>query len=347
MKVIFVKNLLLCIVVTFLYSCTNRESKEEGVLFLDLVPTQIFQEDLTGIYLTEAKIGIDSFDVFISIPHQGLIVKTDSLLNLKAFVNGRNYLPDFDFPLHLDVLHDKLIVEEMAHQRIFTLNKGNFEYMSSTKFPTSSQGISFSISSQNRLIYSSFPEAGKTGLVWMDMESGNFQTSKLFMPQEKIRLNDQSRLGCFCQQGSWSVGRFLPILEQLDQNGNVASQVDLTIYEPLKRGFDTLMTRRANDPDFEINRKIQNLITSLDCWDNKLLIGFTDLVGSNRTNIRHLLLFATDQVGDVFLEKILRLKTANDDEMYHFQAVKYNPITSFLYAQGSETNYIYAFKVNL
>jgi hypothetical protein len=342
-----VKNLLLCIVVSFLYSCSNSERKEEGVSFLDIVPAQIFQEDLNGIYLTEAKIGIDSFDVFIAISNQGLIVKTDSLLNLISFVNGRDYLPDFDFPLHLDVHQDKLIVEEMAYQRIFTLDKGNFEYINSRKFPTSSQGISFSMSPQNRLIYSSYPEAGKTGLVWLDMESGYLQTSKVFMPQEKVRLSDQLRLGCFCQQGSWSVGRFLPILEQLDPNGNVVGQVDLSIFEPLKRGFDTLMARRANDPDFEINRKIQNLVTSLDCWDNKLLIGFTDMVGSNRTNIRHLLLFSTDQEGDVFLEKILRLKTGNDDEMYHFQGVKYNPITSFLYAQGSETNYIYAFKVNL
>jgi hypothetical protein len=180
------------------------------------------------------------------------------------------------------------------------------------------------------------------------LRNGHVKTSKDFISQKnKFRIHDQIKLGCFCGNNSlWSLGRFLPILEKIDDQGYVKYSYDLLKYEPLKRAYDSLMVKREKMPDFESSNISQNIITSLDCFGNKILVGFTDLIGENRVNVRHLLLFSFDNNG-INLEKILSLRTGNEDEKFHFQAVKYNPKTSLLYAQGFELNRVYVFKVKL
>ena len=330
------------------FACNNKKGDIDHVEYVNLNPQGFFDEERYNIFLTEAKITTDNEDVFFSLGHQGLIIRTDSLLNLMSFVNGRDSFPEFDFPTNLVVKDDKLFVEELAYQRVFIMNKKNYKLINMVKFPIPSMGIGINISEENELAYSFYPEQGKTGLAWVDLGGGQAKTSRDFFPQEgKIRMSDQIRLGCFCQTDRlWSLGRFMPKLELLDEDGEVKKQFDLMQFEPLKRAFDTLMVRRKNTPNFELNGVSQNIVTSLDCFENKLLVGFTDLVGLDRSNVRHLLLFAADEQG-INLEKILRLKTGNDDELYHFQSVKYNPKTSLLYAQGLESNRIYVFPVNL
>ncbi|EOZ99749.1 hypothetical protein A33Q_0430 [Indibacter alkaliphilus LW1] len=330
------------------FSCYNKKSGIEDVEYLNLTPQGFFDEERHNIFLTEAKITTDDVDVFVSIAHQGLILRTDSLLNLISFINGRDSFPEFDFPTNLVVKDDELFVEELANQRVFIMDKENYKLISMKKFPISSMGIKIDISEENKLAYTIFPEKGKTGQAWVELEVGKTKTSKEFFSQEgKIRMSDQIRLGCFCKKNHlWSLGRFLLKLELLNDDGEVEKQFDLKQYEPLKRAFDTLLVKRRNIPDFESNRISQNIVTSLDCFDNKLLVGFTDLVGLDRSNVRHLLLFSSDEQG-INLEKILRLKTGNEDELFHFQSVKYNPKTSLLYAQGLESNRIYVFPVNL
>jgi hypothetical protein len=330
------------------FACNNKKSEELQIEYLDLTPLGFFDELKHNIFLTEAKITADSGDIFFSVGHQGLIVRTDSLLNLVSYINGRDKYPDFDFPGNLTIKGDTLFVEDLSYQRLFLLDKNDFNLIDIIKFPFLSMGIGMDISKSNKLLYSFFPEQGKTGLAWINLKNDHTESSKDFIPQmDKLRINDQIRLGCFCEEDSlWSIGRFLPILEKIDEQGYVEHSFDLLKYEPLKRAYDSLISKREKIPDFESSNISQNIITSLECFGNKFLVGFTDLIGLDRSNVRHLLLFSYDNER-ISLEKILRLRTGNEDEMFHFQTVKYNPKTSLLYAQGFESNKIYVFKLRL
>lgn len=332
----------------FHFACNNKKSEELQIEYLDLTPLGFFDELKHNIFLTEAKITADYGNIFFSVGNQGLIVMTDSLLNLVSYINGRDKYPDFDFPTNLTIKGDTLFVEDLAYQRLFLIDKNEYNLMGMAKFPFLSLGLGMDISKNNELVYSFFPEQEKTGLASINFNNGQTKFSKDFIPQKnKFRIYDQIRLGCFCENDFlWSMGRFLPILEKIDEKGHVEQSFDLLKYEPLKRAYDSLMSKREKIPDFESSNISQNIITSLECFGNKFLIGFTDLVGTKRSNVRHLLLFSSNKDG-INLEKILRLRTGNEDEMFHFQAVKYNPKTSFLYAQGSELNRIYVFKVKL
>lgn len=339
---------LVLTIICFCSSCTKKTEPKEPSQYLDLTPIGAFDEESHGIFLTEAKIAVDMSEVYVALSHQGLLLKTDSLLNPLSLIDGRDSFPDFEFPAHLMLKDSNLFVEDLASQRLFVLRKDNFKLKDVIKFPIPSMGIGMDIAEDNSLVFSSFPEPEKTGLVKWDYTANRTITSKSFFPHEgKLRLSDQIRLGCFCANGDfWSLGRFLPVLERLDNYGVAKIQYDLSAFQPIKQAYDTLITKRQQIPDFENSRIAQNIVTSLDCFEDKLLVGFTDLVGLDRSNIRHLLLISADDT-DIRLEKILRLRTGNDDEMYHFQTVTYNPKTSLLYAQGSESNKIYVFRVKL
>jgi hypothetical protein len=339
---------LVLFIICFSSSCTKKSEPKEPTQYLDLIPIGTFDEESHGVFLTEAKIAVDMSEVYVALSHQGLLLKTDSLLNPISQIDGRDSFPDFEFPAHMKVKDSLLFVEDLASQQLFVLQKGNFKLKDVIKFPLPSMGIGIDIAKDNSLVFSSFPEPENTGLVKWDYTANRTITSKAFFPHEgKLRLSDQVRLGCFCQNGElWSLGRFLPFVEQFDEYGVSKTQYDLSAFQPIKQAFDRLIEKRKQIPDFETSRISQNIVTSLECFEDKLLVGFTDLVGLDRSNVRHLLLFSVNDT-DIRLEKILRLRTGNDDEMYHFQTVAYNPKTSLLYAQGSETNRIYVFRVVL
>lgn len=331
-----------------LISCGKRSEIQEYQI-LEISPLNVFDEELNEIYLTDISLTTDSSNVFFVIPSQGLVVKTDAALNFISGVDGKFIYPDFDFPSNVVVKDNFAFIEDIAYQNIYKIDKNNFELYETYKLPIASMGIKLDISKTMEVLYSFIPSNSESGLATYDLNSQTFKTSNNYMPsKERFRALDQVRLGCFCEGSEkiMSIGRFLPHLEILSNLGNIEHQFDLSNIEPLTRAYDTLLQKRKNIPDFEFSSSSQNIITSLDCFDDKILIGFTDLIGVNRENVRHLALLKIDN-DEINVEKIIRLRTGNDDEKYHFISVKYNPNNKRLYAQGFETFKIYVFEVDL
>ncbi|RZS94592.1 hypothetical protein [Cecembia calidifontis] len=138
-----------------LSSCGNKEKSEKHQIeYLNLTPIGFFDELKHDIFLTETKITADSTDLFLSVGHQGLLIRTDSLLNLVSLISGKDKYPDFEFPSNMIIKGDTIIVEELAYQRLFLLDKNDFDLIDMIKFPFFSLGIGIDISNNNNFLKS-------------------------------------------------------------------------------------------------------------------------------------------------------------------------------------------------
>ena len=334
----------------FLSACTITSKSDEKVgIELIVSPIQVFNDEENKLYLTDINLTNDENNLYGTIPDQGVIFKTDFHLSLLDVKYGRDLFPDFSFPSGLVVKGDELFVEDLSNQRLYVFDKLNLDLKETFRLPNPSMGIGLDVTKSRKLVYSIFPERDKTGLTIFDLSKNEVNTSKdFFKTNLDFRLHDQFRLGCICQNTKQivSIGRFLPSLEILDEDGSRIKSFDLTHIKPLKRAYDTLVNRRNSSPDFVQSNISQNIITSLDCFKDKILIGFTDLIGEKREHVIHLVLLKITE-SEIIFEKQIKLKTNNEDEEYHFNAVKYNPNKKLLYAQGFETYQLYAFEVDL
>lgn len=326
-------------------SCQKKESFIEKISITPKVEIDSFGDD---IFFTQIDLKTDEEHVYLVDSRQGILVKANKDLEyISSFQLQGPGEDEVEYPQTLSILDDLIYLEDVGGNKVSVFNKSDMSFRKMHKLPFRTLGVGLLIGNSEEILFSTFPDQVNSGGILFNPETGETKHFGFHFTQD--RINPIQQFSILRADGAsiekpFQISRSLGQIYELSKDGEKVKNFDLSSFEPIKRGLDSMFADRQKKP--ELLNSVQDLIITAQVIGKKVLLGITDRIGTDRTNVRHLLLMdlSSDQPK---LEKIISLKTGNDDEKFHFRAVYFDQYSSNLYAQGLITGNLYAFDLTL
>lgn len=329
------KNLAL-LIVALLIACSSNEDFLPSPIIL--TPTKTITQ-LDSIYFTNVSFYTDEEKIYILNQNPAFLAATDKDFNILWLRDDEGNGPrDLYFPEQVKVIKQKLYVLDHGNQSLKQFDKKSGEFISSLKIPESIQRFRFDITRKEDALFTVFNFENHETVLKVNPNGEVISKISTTFPERPGPNRQMKYFQLDENENLILIGASVPYVELLDPEGESINRFDLSTYEPIKRALDSLEANVDEAP----KNTIPTIITDAQYTDGKLYLSFTDRIGLDRTNARHLLVFRLNKRA-CQLEAIYKFQTGTDDDKFNPKYFHVDPLNNKLYVQGIATRYIYVF----
>ncbi len=331
------------IIVSLLLSCGKKEVIE--IKTQVLTPERVIEDFGEGVYFTHVAFSSDSKGISVINLSPATLFVLDKDFNLKHLMENRGDGPgSLSYPINLIYTKHGLMVQDLGNNRISIFDPHNGAFLDQIRIPDAISTSRFFYSGDG-LLY--FPikghESDSASVLKINTSGEIIKRIGQIMPQENGDFNRQARLiQPFEENHLILIGINLTFLDVVNSEGELVKRHRLDLFEPLKRALDSL----ENDfvkPGYERGiKEVKHIVIDAQYLDGKLYLTFTDRIGLNRSNARHLLEFNLSKESLV-LNRVFRFQTGTPDDDLHPFAFHVDHHAKKIYTQGLITQNIYVF----
>ncbi|WP_144604404.1 6-bladed beta-propeller [Algoriphagus algorifonticola] len=310
-----------------------------------LSPQKVLDDFGDGVFFTRVSINANSDRIYVVNQNPASLFLLDKEFNLLEIVEDRGDGPgSLMNPVQVQSTKHGIMVEDRGNNRLSIFHPLTGEYIDQIKIPEP-VGIWRFFYDGSNIIY--FPLRGyksdSNSVLKINLAGEPLGKIGAKMPQFENDFNRQSRLIQPFENGNLILlGINLPYLDIVSNDGNLIKRHRLDLFEPIKRALDSL----ENDfkkPGYKRGEKeIKHILIDAQYTGKHLYVSFTDRIGLDRSNTRHLLEFSFVE-DDLVLHRMFRFDTGSPDDDFHPFTFFIDKEADKIYTQGLITQNIYVF----